>query len=101
TLVRTWIIHPGVPECPANTHRHLWQPSVVNVKAASNSVVTNITGIDVGRGIKLALQVYFPGQCISCPQARVEDVHPRGRACVGVCPQSCRIKEAVEVCGFE
>src|SRR5205809_3991222 len=95
SLVGTWSIHPIVPECAANAHRKLWQPIVVNVKAARNSVVTNVTGIEVGRGIKLAHQEYFPGQCITCPQPRVKDVEPRGRACVGVCPQSCRIEEAV------
>src|SRR4029077_13362610 len=71
------------------------------VEAASNSVVTNVIGIEVGRGIKLSLQIHFPGQLVICPQARVEDVEPRTRACVGVCPEACRIVEAVEVCRFE
>src|SRR5207249_10998983 len=61
SLVGTWSIHPIVPECAANAHRYLWQPIVVKVKAARNSVVTNVIGIDVGRGIKLALQGYFRG----------------------------------------
>src|SRR5438046_8328141 len=56
SLVGTWSIHPIVPECAPNAHRYLWQPIVVKVKAARNSVVTNVTVISVRRRIKLARQ---------------------------------------------
>ena len=43
----------------------------------------------------------FPSQVVLCSQARVEDVDSCWRARIGVCPQPCRIDEAVEVCRLE
>src|SRR5207245_4001564 len=56
---------------------------------------------EIDRGIKFALQKYFPCQIIVCPETRVEDVDPRWAARVEVHPLPCCINEAVKPCRVE